>query len=117
MLSLWGYFCFLDQAEKFFIKLFCFNLEICFFFLLNVVGICSGDIHYQSASVVGRIFYSVKFYKLLLFIFCISKHMNTLFLQQTFKNMKLEVYSHVTFITECTTTRCQKVLYFYIWKK
>ena len=40
----------------------------------------------------------------------------TLFLQQTFKNMKLEVYSHVTFL-ECTTTRCQKVLYFYVWKK
>ena len=58
----------------------------------------------------------IKFYKLL-FIFCISKHMScTLFLQQTFKNMKLEVYSHVTFL-ECTTTKCQKIVYFYVWKK
>jgi len=30
--------------------------------------------------------------------------------------MKLEVYSHVTFL-ECTTTKCQKIVYFYVWKK
>jgi len=56
-------------------------------------------------------------YMYLLFIISIPKHMScTLFLQNTFKNMKLEVYSHVTFL-ECTTTKCQKIVYFYVWKK
>ena len=30
--------------------------------------------------------------------------------------MKLEVYSHATFL-ECTSTLCQKVVYFKVWKK
>jgi len=40
----------------------------------------------------------------------------SLFVQQTFKNMKIKVYSPLTFL-ECSSTKCEKVLHFYVWKK